>query len=1079
MWYLKNLVWNKCIILCLSILVVLKFFLPPPILKASLNVETFDNGIRSLYLWKNIRGDGIQYANESGRDIAIFSSESYTTFPYLRTYDFGPPIISRLSIWASFSSNTTNQGAGIIVGDVIPEPGEYVNFDNLLFFVWPKGDGTFHLFTKLCSVYDPDCDERLQLINGVFEIQSNAWHNIIFKYDGGRYYVYLDEILKFETVATDRIISGISLGQPELVETPAIWPGFKVDTIVVESQEFSYLSQLDPLWAGEEYDHASEWAGTETGIDRWGCALTSAAMILKNYDIKNATDGASVDPSLLNSWLKQQDDGYVREGLINWLSITRFAKASKLAGQSMKNLEFVRARYDPATVSNNLSLGYANILGELGHFIVAHTDNGEAYDVADPRDVSRTTAEKTENFLTANVFIPSDSDLSNWLIALEPGTSASLFDSNNNPQTLDWQSEYITDTISGTSSAPIQTAYLPKLSPGKYRIVVKADYEGSVMDLYLYGIVGDYTKERIVLPMGESSYEINYDPSDMTNTSVRLMDTEPPIVEITSPTVSLLKGEVTIAGSLTDANPHHYWLVIADHTGKVVAGPGVVYSTASFVNQPLFSFKTNNFPDGKYTIKFEARDAYENKSDLSVEWMDITVDNTAPAQVRGVRILDHTGKDLGCGGAVNNRSIKVDWEDSLEPDFDYYWYDIKDITNFKKLTKSENSGDIRDLDGMYMYRVKAVDKTGNVGVASPWCEVTLDRVIPGAPGNPFTLPNPTNLLTQHWNYTESSDQVGIGGYYERIYDVLESNYLTDWFWLGKTLSAVTNLQEGEWQLDVMSEDTAGNRSEVSRSSTLVVDVTPPTLTNKTEFSGWYTAPVTSKFYFADPNLSLDYEVPSCETVGEGKARTCTTLALVCDTAGNCYSDPLVSSPSDIDLSNPVVALDVWGSTLRGTASDNLSGVEKVIIKLSKPGESEVTVTALGAENWEYTIEDYVVGSYTAKIIAYDWAGNASQEITKVYDINATDSSASSPVDAPPTTPLPEESVLGTSDVVEIREELDVPEAVIPGEILGSTSEQSDEAMPTDQDQSGLYKIVIMVALGSAIFLLIFFLMKKR
>ena len=108
------------------------------------------------------------------------------------------------------------------------------------------------------------------------------------------------------------------------------------------------------------------------------------------------------------------------------------------------------------------------------------------------------------------------------------------------------------------------------------------------------------------------------------------VDNTAPDVDLTSPTDSLIGGTVEIRGSVTDDNPHHYWLVIVDSNGSKVAGPGTVNESSSFTDMKFFDWDTTTVSDGEYTIKLEARDAADNKDAGSRVWKTVTVDNTAP-----------------------------------------------------------------------------------------------------------------------------------------------------------------------------------------------------------------------------------------------------------------------------------------------------------------------------------------------------------------------------------------------------------------------------------------------------------------
>lgn len=132
------------------------------------------------------------------------------------------------------------------------------------------------------------------------------------------------------------------------------------------------------------------------------------------------------------------------------------------------------------------------------------------------------------------------------------------------------------------------------------------------------------------------------------------------------------------------------------------------------------------------------------------------VDTIAPLKVTGMRIFDYLGDELGCGGFTSNRTIRVDWDDNVASDVNHYNYMVREENIVAKPIVSEFSGDIRDEDGYYQYRVQAVDNVGNTGDWSEWCGVTLDRKVPDAPeqtgynennGDAYATPRPTNELT--------------------------------------------------------------------------------------------------------------------------------------------------------------------------------------------------------------------------------------------------------------------------------------------------------------------------------------------
>ncbi len=105
-------------------------------------------------------------------------------------------------------------------------------------------------------------------------------------------------------------------------------------------------------------------------------------------------------------------------------------------------------------------------------------------------------------------------------------------------------------------------------------------------------------------------------------------DKTAPVVAITAPsTNSTVSGTTTISGTVKDANPDHYYLVVKNSANTVVAGPGTVYA-ATVSN---FSWDTTKVANGTYTIDLEARDKAGNKDASSIQTVTVTVDNVAVA----------------------------------------------------------------------------------------------------------------------------------------------------------------------------------------------------------------------------------------------------------------------------------------------------------------------------------------------------------------------------------------------------------------------------------------------------------------
>jgi len=507
------------------------------------NFETFNLFLTNPGFWQSIRGP-ISYNTETTHQFAsLVTPNGVNPFQYLKSVDFTTilPNYDNIQITAKFSTNSINQGAGYIFSDNVPTEGSALQFSNYMFYIWPKPDGSFHIFSSICPATNPICDVGSQLANGIFSFPvDNLWHEIELKRVSGHYEWYLDSNLVFTSVDTIRVVSSVGIGDPENTSGFLIWPILNIDYIGISSNTpppspspsptvipssspspsptlspspsptaapaFPYLSQLDPAWANEEYDKASTWAGLDKyGIGRWGCALTSAAMVLQHHGVK-AHDGTDIDPSKLNAWLKSQGDGYVGYGYLNWLALTRYVRQSYDLGHSPTKLEYKRS-YLPTIPS------LPAILSLPGHFVVAYAGDDLSWDIHDPADIARTSLPKTATINSISNLVPSLTDLSYMMFVADPELHISLLDHRNRVVPIDWSYEYITDDIDATSSPTTRVGIVPKLPKGKYDIRVNNSSDDKhFLEIYLYDKRGETYIRK--LKIGEDSdlkFELKYD----------------------------------------------------------------------------------------------------------------------------------------------------------------------------------------------------------------------------------------------------------------------------------------------------------------------------------------------------------------------------------------------------------------------------------------------------------------------------------------------------------------------------------------------------------------------------------------
>lgn len=267
-----------------------------------------------------------------------------------------------------------------------------------------------------------------------------------------------------------------------------------------------FLKQNDPRWAGLEYDHAREWSTNPT-FSRWACALTSMVMIMKYHGLEMLPNGSEVTPATLNTWLLNQPDGYVGQGLLNWVAVSRLTKLISQKFGTPK-LEYVWQGTNPYQAAlHELALQRPVILHIPEHFLVAtgHTANKQDLYINDPFYDFSKFFEHQQDLLSIRTFVPSQTDLSYLVIAHDSNldlklTTAtgqqlsnlqtfteSLTATDNSEKTTSTTLHYLAKPKSQTLNLRLQTA---TLQPFKLQIF-SYDAEGNLQDLTQTGLIGN------------------------------------------------------------------------------------------------------------------------------------------------------------------------------------------------------------------------------------------------------------------------------------------------------------------------------------------------------------------------------------------------------------------------------------------------------------------------------------------------------------------------------------------------------------------------------------------------------------
>lgn len=275
------------------------------------------------------------------------------------------------------------------------------------------------------------------------------------------------------------------------------------------------IKQYSSPWNDDEYDSALEWSENPT-IQRWGCALTSATMILQYHDHQ-------VNPDELNGWLNLIPDGYLRNGLLNWLAVSRYSFFNAINGPPI--LEFKRYEADPTTLENELAEQRPTILKAPGHFVVAKGKDNENFLVNDPASTNALLSEVESDhggqYSAINSYIPTSTDLSYIMLVIDSGVNLIVYNPEGEEVGEYLIEEPLVDDIDHTtkSGEALGVFLLPKPVFDTYKVVLEGESTFN-LEAYLYNEEGELIDGEISSFEGDtlSIFQLNYDEDPETET---------------------------------------------------------------------------------------------------------------------------------------------------------------------------------------------------------------------------------------------------------------------------------------------------------------------------------------------------------------------------------------------------------------------------------------------------------------------------------------------------------------------------------------------------------------------------------
>ena len=336
----------------------------------------------------------------------------------------------------------------------------------------------------------------------------------------------IDHIVSTYEYTSEKI--GFRLSAGASFPTEGWFDNVKITTEGDDTLGVPLIKQTDSLWANNIYDNAFAWTPGSKSIGTWGCALTSAVMVFRHNGITKTPTGEDLTPGTVNSWLQGSVDGYVRNGLLNWLALTRLSRLAKITNiLSFDALEYKRINHrDDNLLASSLGKNIPPILEEPGHFIVATgTDSANTtFFINDPYyDRTSLAGSYNKNYLTMGTYTPVNSDLSYIMLVVDPNINLNVIDKNGSSVGESFVQQPIADPlgINTNTKGPIKIYYYPKPTSGKHSVVLstsgKSPYQ---LDEYLYDENGNVFKktESGNLNGTKDTFIINFDKSDSTNT---------------------------------------------------------------------------------------------------------------------------------------------------------------------------------------------------------------------------------------------------------------------------------------------------------------------------------------------------------------------------------------------------------------------------------------------------------------------------------------------------------------------------------------------------------------------------------
>lgn len=384
-----------------------------------------------------------------------------------------------------------------------------------------------HFYNNKLIIEDIRAGTSIKTISIPFVLVLNHNYAVRLEYTRLGIKLWMDDVLAFETDGDwhPPLFGGkfgVKISTGSLAYSAAIF-----DDVIIQELDTGRIvfKQDDDLWTNDEYDHAHEWSEHPT-MERFGCAVTSVAMLLRHHGFFVLPDGSILQPGSLNDWLQNQADGYVADGLVNWLAISRLSQL--LSDQSQGVLPKLEFSFLQGTDEANRrtmlkeELTHGSQIGTDGdHFFLfdAYDEHTADFSLRDPLFADTLLSQKSKPLESLRVFRPSQTDLS-YLLIVAP-RSAQLVLADALGRSID-QAHSVEETIRSKDMPEIATEvigadwqlfYYRQPTDGVYTFLLSAvDFQALDLDavqLLLYRRSGAVRVERMSDLIGTEAVDLS------------------------------------------------------------------------------------------------------------------------------------------------------------------------------------------------------------------------------------------------------------------------------------------------------------------------------------------------------------------------------------------------------------------------------------------------------------------------------------------------------------------------------------------------------------------------------------------